>query len=159
MSAVPKKKLCWNCDGGISKEVDNCPYCGVYVHATEPETSSFWGPSYNKREEEEPTQTPTTPRKGKAEKITPVNHIEINEEELEVGATVSFPVWPRLKNDVLPILLLMSGSVFFLFGIILFLFAHEGTLTLQWNGDHWVYFLGCSVPFFLLGRKYLQSMN
>jgi hypothetical protein len=159
MSAVPKKKLCWNCDGSVSKEIDNCPYCGVYVHATEPETSSFWGPSYRKGDDEEKGEIHLPSYQSKEEKITPVNQIEINEDEAEAAVIISFPIWPRLRDDVLPILLLMSGSVFFLFGVILFLFAHEGTLTLQWNGDHWVYFLGCSIPFFFLGRKYLQKMS
>ena len=52
---------------------------------------------------------------------------------------------------------LASGSVFFLFGIILFLFADDGKLTLQWNGEYWIYFFSLSFPIFFLGWKYLQK--
>src|ERR1700722_8685985 len=31
MSQKLKKKLCWNCDGSAALEVENCPYCGVYL--------------------------------------------------------------------------------------------------------------------------------
>jgi hypothetical protein len=46
MSAVPKKKLCWNCEGNVAKDIDNCPYCGVYVHGAEVEEDARWNPSY-----------------------------------------------------------------------------------------------------------------
>jgi hypothetical protein len=55
MSAVPKKKLCWNCEGNVSREIDNCPYCGVYLHAAELEENSSWNPSYHSKKEEIPS--------------------------------------------------------------------------------------------------------
>jgi hypothetical protein len=26
-----KTKLCWNCEGSVSRTIENCPYCGVYL--------------------------------------------------------------------------------------------------------------------------------
>lgn len=32
MHTSTKKKLCWNCEGNVSHEAVNCPFCGVYLH-------------------------------------------------------------------------------------------------------------------------------
>ncbi len=56
MSAVPKKKLCWNCEGNVAREVDNCTYCGVYLQAPELDEDNQWNPSYqspNKTEDDD----------------------------------------------------------------------------------------------------------
>lgn len=151
MSAVPKKKLCWNCEGNVSREIDNCPYCGVYLHAME--------------EEEEETNNWSAPYKftaGNQEEIPspPYQQAEIvPEEPINEQARISYPAISRLKQDVLPLLFLMTGSLFFLFGTVLFLFSDQGTLTLQWKGDHWIYFLGLSLPALFFGWKWLQDMD
>lgn len=152
MSAVPKKKLCWNCEGNVSKEIDNCPYCGVYLHAAD---DSSWSPSYHSSSKEDiPTPLyqvkPASEHNGSGEEQMP------QQEQAPLSAAVT---WAHLKKDVLPLLLLMAGSIFFLFGVVLFLFAQEGTLTLQWQGHYWTYFLGLSAPFIFIGWKLLQQLE
>jgi hypothetical protein len=154
MSAVPKKKLCWNCEGNVSREVDNCPYCGVYLQGTELEEDSIWNPSYR-------------PSPDKTEEIPSPLYIQEHQREIEEENSEKLgnePLnWPLLfnqfKKDVFPLLFLMMGSVFFLFGVVLLLFAQNGTLTLQWQGHHSLYFLLFAFPLIIVGWKYMQEEN
>lgn len=153
MSAVPKKKLCWNCEGNVSREMDNCPYCGVYVHSLEQEGIGGWNVPY-----------PTPSTSDSEEVPSPLYKLHETTEaedqvDLDESSYPSESIYHQLKKDVLPILLLMSGSLFFLFGIVLLLFSNNGTLTLQWNGNHWPYFLFVSLPCVYLGWKYLIQME
>lgn len=149
MSAVPKKKLCWNCEGNVSREIDNCPYCGVYLHAVEEEEeTSQWNIPYrfpSTKQEEIPSPLYQQPEEPKEPSIVD-----------ETPKESSYPL-DKLKQEVLPLLFLMTGSLFFLFGTVLFLFSDNGTLTLQWKGDHWIYFLGISLPTLYFGWKWLQD--
>jgi hypothetical protein len=152
MSAVPKKKLCWNCDGNVAKEIDNCPYCGVYLLATD-DSENRWNPSYQSSDQED------------EEAPTPLYQMQQEEESTEVKkeshslAFLSSELIQNIKNDLGPILMLMAGSVFFLFGIILLLFSQNGILTLQWNGSNWIYFLGLSLPLIFLGWKLVKDIE
>ena len=152
MSALPKKKLCWNCEGNVAKEIHNCPYCGVYLQAVDgEEDETVWSPSY--RSPKEDNQEIPAPLY-QSSKVEPVP--QVKEED-----TVQYSplVWAQMKKDVLPLVLLMSGSIFFLFGIVLFLFAYPGTLTLQWKGEYAFYFLLLSLPSIYFGWKWLQLVE
>lgn len=155
MSAIPQKKLCWNCDGNIAKDINNCPYCGVYLHGdSDAEEQSFWSPTYqpkDKKDSEEEIPLPVYSL-GKTEE-------QDESEKEESPSLASSEIIAKLKKDFLPTIFLMSGSVFFLFGIILFLFSREGSFTLQWNGDNWKYFLGFSLPFLFFGWKFLNQID
>lgn len=146
MSAIPKKKLCWNCEGNVAREIDNCPYCGVYMHSLNPNEENDWNVPYDNKTEEIPS---------------PLYQIQESEDspESEVPSLVSSNAFQQIKENVLPIFLLMSGSMFFLFGLVLLLFSNQGTLTLQWNGNNWPYFLIFSLPCVYFGWKYLLQLN
>jgi hypothetical protein len=153
MSALPQKKLCWNCEGNVAREIDNCPYCGVYLQAVEgQEDESLWSPSYRFPKEDHDKNIPAPLYQ--SSKVEPVP--QIKEEESIQHSPV---IWKQIQTDVLPLLLLMSGSIFFLFGTILLLFAYPGTLTLQWKGEYSFYFLFLSLPALYFGWKWLQEME
>ena len=151
MTALPKRKLCWNCEGNISREIDNCPYCGVYVHSSDPEGSSYWNPSYTSQESLQSVPPPLySVQETPSEEPSPVSH------------TVPLfwsDLFLTLKQEVFPVLFLMSGSIFFLFGLILFLFAREGTLTLRWDGSLWSLFALLSVPSLWMGWRLLHRLE
>ncbi len=152
MSAVPKKKLCWNCEGNVSREIDNCPYCGVYLHALELEENSQWNPTYQSSKTEEiPSPLYQVP-----------NQEEINEQKEFSSPEDSFSwsfLFTQLKRDIFPVLFLMTGSVFFLFGIVLFLFSQNGTFTLQWQESDAFYFFILAIPLIAFGWKFLQELE
>ena len=163
MSAVPKKKLCWNCEGNVSRQVDNCPYCGVYLHGSDiEEDMTLWNPSYQPsgKTEEIPTPIYQINQESSAENSLSDEEEESSETSKEVDETVSFPqLISQLKRDVFPILFLMMGSIFFLFGTVLYLFSSNGTLTLQWQGDHAPYFLLFAIPLVGLGAWFHKTLD
>jgi hypothetical protein len=155
MSAVPKKKLCWNCEGNISRDIDNCPYCGVYLQAAElEEDSSSWNPSYR------PSKTEEIPSPLYQIQSEQAIDEEVEENSSETSESFDWnPLMQQLKRDVFPLLFLMMGSVFFLFGVVLVLFAQNGTLTLQWQGHDGIYFLILAVPLLGFGWRFLQRLE
>lgn len=156
MSAVPKKKLCWNCEGNVARETDNCPYCGVYVHSAETEDDSGWNPDYRPSESEEiPSPLYRIPR---AHDSSSVENLEATPSDSSDPISF-FPLLARLKEDLFPVLFLMTGSVFFLFGVILVLFSQNGTLTLQWQSRNGFYFLLLAFPLIGFGWRFLRQMH
>lgn len=150
MSAIPKKKLCWNCDGNIEKLSDNCPYCGVYLHTPPADEDDSWNPPYklslfSKEDQEE----------------IPAPHYQAQEEEAQADEPATDvdsgdnTTFTQFRSEILPIILLLAGSSFFLFGTVLLLFSHNGTLILQWNGSNWIYFLLLALPCVFLGWRSL----
>lgn len=155
MSAVPKKKLCWNCEGNVSRQTDNCPYCGVYLHGAEEEAEDSWNPTYRLTPLPKEEDDALPPVKEKTSKTRSEDASEDNVDQISFQ-DVSL-ILDHLKKDVLPIFLLLFGSSFFIFGTILFLFSHEGTLTLQWKGENWIYFLFLGIPALYFGWYFLQE--
>lgn len=151
MNAVPKKKLCWNCEGNVAREIDNCPFCGVYLHATEEVEEDSWNPPYrltahNSSQDEVPTPPYTAQEETSDTPAEPLTKFE----------SLSGDVLD-LKKEILPLLFFLSASVFFMFGLILVLFSQNGVLTLQWNGELWPLFLFGSGPLFFFGYKFFSE--
>lgn len=139
MPKAVKKKLCWNCEGGVSFEEENCPFCGVYLspHGDEgddEEESDFFTPPYP-TEKEEDTPAPKPVQK------------EIVAQESD------------LKKVAVPVTLLLSGTVFFLFGLALFLFSRGGLFILRWNGSYWHLYLGFGLAALFFGWKSLNNLS
>ncbi len=152
MSAIPKKKLCWNCEGNVSREVDNCPYCGVYIHSNEHEEENYWNPAYTPAEKTEEVHSPLY--QAEESELDTIFQIDAPTHSLDRAT-----LFKTIREDLLPILLLMSGSVFFLFGLILFLFAREGSLTLQWKGSDWIFFALLSLPCMFIGWRMVSQLE
>lgn len=152
MSALPKKKLCWNCEGNVAKDIDNCPYCGVYVHASEIEEESLWNPSYHSFNKTEEIPPPPYQQHSTEEE---------NEEQStkENKDSPGLLIFSQFKRDIFPILFLMSGSILFLFGVVLLLFSQNGTFTLQWQENQALYFLLLALPLIGFGWKFLQDLD
>lgn len=151
MNAVPKKKLCWNCEGNVARQIDNCPFCGVYLHATEDAEEDSWNPPYrltalDTSKEEVPTPPYTAQEEASDSSTASQQKIESPSNDIL-----------DLKKEVLPLLFFLSATVFFMFGLILALFSQNGVLTLQWNGDLWPLFLFGSAPLFFFGYKFFSE--
>lgn len=157
MNAIPKKKLCWNCEGNVAREVDNCPYCGVYLHASEEMDSGFWNPSYRPSEEQDlESNIPSPPYQStESEKDSVIEPLHVST-AIQTKDLASFK---QLKQDLFPILFLMAGSIFFIFGLVVYFFSEGGTLTLQWKEEYGLYFLLLSAPLLHFGWRYLQQIN
>lgn len=150
MNAKPKKKkLCWNCEGGVALDVENCPYCGVYLSPTDkPEKNRSSNSALGKSQTEPSSEIPIAPyAQDTAEAV--------QEEPSEIaGEGVSL-----LGSTLQPLLLLLTGAVFSIFGLALFLFSHKGVFTLSWNGTYWFLYLLLGVPMLLFGWLSLNKIN
>lgn len=160
MNTVLKKMLCWNCDGNVTKETDNCPYCGVYLHGAESDKeSSIWSPSYRPTHNQEasvssPAYQETENVSEEPETTDTPEQVLINKPSINPNLKQAFQ---HLQKEFFPLIFLMAGSVFFLFGIIILLFSHEGTFTLQWKEDLWIYFIGISLLSGFCGWYFYQK--
>lgn len=149
MTTTPKKKLCWNCEGRVSLEEENCPYCAVYLGPAPNENGTskdILAPPYRLVESEEDT-IPSSPYSDASEEST-------SEEETDFSVAKS-----DMKDVVLPLGLLSAGSLFFLFGLVLYIFSENGVFTLSWNGEYWYYYLVMAFPMLFVGWRALQRTD
>ena len=154
MNAIPKKKLCWNCEGNVSVAEENCPYCGVSVRPPSLEgVSNNFTPPYQMAHTAKNQTIPPSPY---APQIHEESKIEEEKENNQVSS--SLPTG-EFKNVLIPMLFLLAGSVFFLFGMVLLLFSQNGLFKLSWNGNLWYLYLLVSVPLLFIGWMALQKLK
>jgi len=149
MTATQKTKLCWNCEGSAPIEEENCPYCGVYLGpSSEEDQSDLLAPPYRIHDDQSYDEAPPSP------------YADDNyEESPPIQKPLEEPKNTDLKTAMVPLILLLAGSVFFLFSMVLFLFSDHGQFTLQWNGDYWYIYLLIATPTLLFGWKSLQHLE
>lgn len=153
MNAIPKKKMCWNCEGRVAFSDENCPYCGVYLSS-----SSLINP-----QNESSTHIP--PYRTGSDKSIPASPYGMNkdvEEEKTEDTTESVQeeaLNPTQSSTVLPFVLLLASSVFLVFGLILLVFSNQGTLTLQWNASYWFVYLGTAAVLLFIGWRSMRNLK
>jgi hypothetical protein len=147
MSKQEKKKLCWNCEGNVSRTAENCPYCAVYLNpeaAEESDVKPFYSPQ---GASEVIPKAPYSPQEGSLEGVQE----EVTAAKLEHSEDSMF------RSVFLPITLLTGGLFSLLFAAILFLFATNGVLTLEWDGELWYLYAIAAVPLLFSGWKFLEK--
>lgn len=156
MTKSAKKRLCWNCEGSVSIAAETCPFCGVSViPASLDSPVQNFAPSYRPGATQENT-IPRSPYVSNEDKITPEEKEgQRNLKELE-DSEISLD---NFKSSLIAVVLLLTGSVFFLFGLALVLFSHNNVLTLQWDGSFWFIYSGLSIPLLFLGWRALLKFD
>jgi len=133
-----KTKLCWSCEGRVSQDIENCPFCGVYL-------------------------SPTPQHIGKGDPIVPLYAKEPKNPFKKVQEPELAPKEEKKsqhKEILIPMIALLSGAVFLLFGIALFLFGDEdGNFTLKWNAGLWPIYLGLSAAMLFFGYRMLNQLQ
>lgn len=163
MTVKPKQKLCWNCEGSTTFEAQNCPYCGVYLSplsiADSKGKDSLFAPPYRIQSAEAQQEVPVAPYVTQEEPAVATVSKEI-EEEPEAVQEEQLREEPVdvVKATVMPLMLLLTGSVLFLFSVALVLFSYRGVFTLQWNSDYWFLYLACGLPMLFFGWKLLKQV-
>lgn len=176
MNKPVKTKLCWNCEGSVSRTAENCPYCAVYLSPESSEEQEI--------EAELPTHPPKAPyvaerERGQSEvpkapytlqgnrkqgnsKIGISNKVGNGREPLKESLEAPSQREERslfkegaFREIFLPVFLLSAGSLALLFSLLLLLFAVDGHLTLQWEGEYWYVYALLSIPLLALGWKLL----
>lgn len=122
-----KKQIqCIYCEEMVHPYATHCPYCSKEIISTLEETESQF--------EQSLTQTNSLTFKEEADK-----------------SSLSPLVTPQVFYVLLSLILLLAGSCFFFFGILIKLFSTNGVFTLEWNIDRWPYFVGSAVVSITLG--------
>lgn len=144
MNAIPKKKLCWNCEGRVAFSDENCPYCGVYLSSSTliNNENSIYIPSNSQIQEKIDNQAS-----------------EDNEASITHGESIDQEeaLLPNQGSGILAMSLLLIGSIFFVFGLILLVFSKEGVLTLQWNASYWYVYSAIAALSLIVGWKSLKD--
>ncbi|MFN4173669.1 MAG: hypothetical protein ACK4HV_01000 [Parachlamydiaceae bacterium] len=130
MTQQVKKKLCWNCEGSVTHTVETCPYCGVYLS---PENLKDDPQSQSRAPKELIPKPPYQPE-------------EVVAEELDTS---------KQEQDgyLIPLVSLMAGAVFAIFGVIIYLFSQDGKLTLTWDSDWGLIFIALAIPLLFIGYR------
>lgn len=136
MKPKKRQKLCHNCEGEIDLDVIVCPFCAADLREEKPEQK--YSSSYVTRAKE--SVQPLYPTQEEA--AAPA--VEIEEK----------PVHPAL-----PILLFTVGVQLAVFSLLMLLFSQGGEVILKWDARFWFFYLFASVPFLVLGGKYLTKIN
>lgn len=161
MKAKTKTKLCWNCEGSVAINQENCPYCSVYLsppnydESSEEEVEEI-SPPYRMTTSKEDQQVPASPFSTDDPQHT--NEEPAPKDNVEALAAPSVSE-TDMKAVLLPLTLLLAGSVTLLFGVIMLLFSNQTTLTLQWNGSYWFAWMLSAVPLLFFGWKTLQKVT
>lgn len=140
MSPIPKQKMCWQCEGNVGFNEDNCPYCGVYLHPDEIQT-----PKDDDHTFSPPYRLPIAD--------------EQHEQEKEEAAVIAPCTQSSFADFLKPLLTILLGSTLSIFAIILYLFNHNGVFTLQWNADIWYAYLIVSLPLLWYGWRSMPAAD
>jgi len=144
-----KTKLCWNCEGSVARDVIHCSYCGVYLKRDEDEDLQF---EQNTEESYKPSYNPAS---SDQEEVPPPPYQATKQ---AVEAIPSAPSSVDWKAVVFPLFLLLSGSFFLFFGLLLTFFSENGLLTLQWDSSYWFVYFTLSMPLLYFGWRTLGQL-
>lgn len=147
-----KKKLCWNCEGNVSHQQENCPSCGVYLSpSSDSSKETLFAPPY--KIEEASADSNEIPAAPYADQQSSKLSQEASLASIGDNADADRP------NILVPLVLLPAGTVLFLFGLALFFFSRDGALTLRWNGTYWFLYLFLGLPLLVYGWRCLTRIQ
>ena len=150
-----KTKLCWNCEGVVDRSSENCIYCGVYLHPEkediqEDQVDSATAPLYTPVEHEDEDYEPHY----HTEEDEKIVYEEIHAEKNRQGTSSE-----DIRGVILPLAFLLAGSIFLLFGLILYFFSKDGVFVLKWNANYWFIYLLVAIPLLYIGWRTLQYFD
>lgn len=149
-----KTKMCWSCEGNVPLVSDDCPYCGVQLEGVK---------LYEQEEKKaapEPhsEEVPDSPFGLYVHEGTRGIQEEEKPEEEDSNAEM-LSVFDDMRKVLIPLLLLLGGSLFALFGAVLYLFAEDGVFTLRWSSEHWYLYLLVGVAALAFGGRALRALD
>lgn len=144
MNNKNKKKLCWNCEGRVGFDQEHCPFCGVYLSPSTAADADI---------DNEENQNFVN------EHLNTDESLQENQSEEIISNEGSQNSCSQTQQILLPLALLLGGTTFFLFGLILYLFSQEGTFTLQWNAHYWYWYLTVSIGMLFTGWRTLHQVD
>ena len=147
--------MCYNCEGEIDLDVIVCPFCAADLREEKPEQLR---PSYNPSVAVKNLNTHQSlypphyaPKVALEEEEAPPAQPQQEAVILEEEPEESRNVWG-------PTVLLTLGAQLLLFGILLLLFSHKGTVILKWDATLWFIYVVASIPLLIFGYKSISKL-
>lgn len=163
MSDAKNRKLCWNCEGSVHIQATKCAYCGTDLTIDS-------SPVLVQSSTDSDVPLPPFPAHTEPEAPEPVTQLAQDvfsnmEDPHEVATRLAKAKLEKevseeaTKGVILPMLLLLPGAFFLLFGMILLLFSSNGFLTLRWNAHYWTLYFVVAIPLLYLGWRALGKKD
>lgn len=150
------QKMCWNCDGHVHVYELQCPYCGADLSEEEQSEEDLFEEVF---EEEQDEQAHLNQEDLEEDLSRPPFHSLVQDEEEELleeeEEVVKKEAKGDLENPLASLLLLLPGTLFFLFGLALILFAQDGFLVFRFSAKYWFLYLVGSWPLLYFGWRSL----
>jgi len=142
--------MCYNCEGEIDLDVIVCPFCAADLREEKPE-------------QQRPTYNPGTAVKNlnTQQSLYPPHYVPKaapEPEEEEVPEEPSLSDEEPSRSLVGPTILLTLGAQLLLFGILMLLFSHKGSMILKWDARLWFLYVFASIPLLVFGYKSVSKL-
>lgn len=151
MRPADRQKMCSNCNGKVSFEATECPYCAaeqtpvlknsVKSTSLQDSLASLYAPPYQ-------------PKVG--EKASAPVRKQVFFTEPESPITQAIPaqaVQNDAKKDFWALFALIVGGNLLTLGLMQFFFSEKGILVLEWESSYWYLYCLIALPLFYLGFK------
>ena len=148
MKPKKRQKLCHNCEGDVDVDVIVCPFCAADLREEKPEQK--YAPRPQSLQNNQMTQSLYPP----TQKQEPVEAASPREEVSEAAP----PEEGKSTNLLVPTILFTLGVQLFIFGLLVLLFSHKGTVILKWDARFWFFYVLGSIPFLIFGYKTLSKL-
>jgi hypothetical protein len=151
--------LCWHCEEIVHAYAARCPYCNKDL--TTPQQAA------NQTQSQSPFQpAQIAPPSDKIAHIAPMADIVRDAPRAHPDAANHEDAHHEAANSVsetftvlISLAALLAGSFFLFFGVIIKLFATNGTFVLEWNASSWPYFVGSALVLLILGLYTLSKLE
>ena len=173
MKPVDKQKMCPSCEGRIPLEAEICPFCAS-DQSNEKVKNSFQAPLFEHQSLQESLTSlykPLYPTKRatyeEQQELFPPSYKEPSQARLEtpMAAAPIADTLPNMeeakevKSSLWPTVFMITGSNFFILGLIQLLFSDQGLLKLEWESGYWYFYCLAALPFLYLGIKKLKELE
>lgn len=153
MKPKKRQKLCHNCEGEIDIDVIVCPFCAADLREEKPEQK--YSSYVSSTQQMNPKQTVQSLYPHAAEQMEAAYREPEQEEREAVGEEI---VEEKNSSVFAPTILFTLGVQLFIFGLLMLLFSHKGTVILKWDARFWFFYVFASVPFLVFGYKTLSKL-
>lgn len=150
MKPIERQKLCPNCDGRISYDTVQCPYCFVLIQS-DTSTNKILNPSFSSNPLYTPSSLKSMPTDSVDQKISKPLYNPEKEPDLEKNET------SNEEGGFVPILLITVGGNLLTLGVLQFLFSDHGKIYLEIEGSYWFIMILTSLPLFYFGLRNLSN--
>lgn len=158
MKPADRQKMCSKCNGRVSFEATECPYCATELVPL-PKTASSQSPLFKNNSLQDSLaslyQPPYHNKIGEKENPLPRKQVTFSEPESPIAAAIAEQgnKGERVKNDFWALFALIVGGNLLTLGLMQFFFSEKGILSLEWDSSYWYLYCLIALPLFYLGFK------